>query len=187
MDLALLQSAQQLCLNFSGGIAHLVEEQGAPLGLLKVTAGGTGGTGIGTLGIAKKQRRCKSCRYCSHIDCHQGRAASRTGTMQRLRHQFLARAGLTENQYVITRTGRPGDLRAQRIHIKTAAHHGTGDRPGVVNRGRGGRYHCSAQQQNHPVRQENRNTGAGICGGKFFGGNQLMAVDPASTGPVATA
>ena len=96
LDLALLQGPQQLRLHGSVAGTDFIEEQGAVMGLLKVTHAIGFGTGEGASAYAKQFRGGQFFGDRRDVDRNQRLVTAIAASVDGARHQFLAGAGFAE-------------------------------------------------------------------------------------------
>ena len=96
---ALLQHAQQLDLHGQRHVADFIEEQGAALGQLEAADAAGDRTSEGALLVAEQFAFQQLGRNRPAVDRHEGRATTLGVIVQIARHDFLAGAGLTEDQH----------------------------------------------------------------------------------------
>src|SRR5437016_2825891 len=99
LELLLLQDAQQLRLKLERDLAHLVEEQGAPVGHLEAADLLSDGAGEGAPLVPEELALEQTRRNGGAVELHERAVAAVASVVDGPREQLLARARLAEKQY----------------------------------------------------------------------------------------
>ncbi|MNN51976.1 hypothetical protein D3C81_1666420 [compost metagenome] len=122
-QLALLQHAQQVALQFQGHFADLVEEQGAALGRLDLALHAAApGTGEGALGIAEQLAGQQVAGQAAAVDGDEGTVTADARVVDALGEGLLAHAGLALQQDRHPRGGQLPGLVQRRGERRAVAH-----------------------------------------------------------------
>ncbi len=124
---AFLQHAQKPHLHGGRHLAHLVEEQRAALGGLEQAGLALHGAGVRALLVAEELAGQQLLAEGPAVDRQKAFARALAGLMDGARHQFLAGAGLAQQQHCGRRGGHLRDGHEQTGHGRAFAHeHGRG-------------------------------------------------------------
>ena len=120
-NLAFLEHAQQLDLHPEGGVAELVEEDGAGVALLEDPARVGNRAGERAPHMAEELGLEQRLRHRAAVDRDERTFAAAAVRVDRASHELLARAALTENQHRRRGIGGVRNLLVDREHAGGAA------------------------------------------------------------------
>jgi hypothetical protein len=98
-DLSRLQHPQQQHLHLGGGLAHLVQEQGASMGGAEEAVTLLVGTRVGALARTEELRRGELLGHGAQVDADERPRAAGAGLVNGLGDQLLARARLAADEH----------------------------------------------------------------------------------------
>jgi hypothetical protein len=116
LDHPLLQHPQQLGLRGGRHVADLVQEEGAAIGLPQLAGAVAVGAGEGATQVAEELALDQRLRDGGAVDRHEWRAGARRESVEAPRHQFLAGAGLAQDQHAHRRRRDALDGVGQLVH-----------------------------------------------------------------------
>jgi hypothetical protein len=119
-----LQHPQELHLEGGRGLADLVQEQGAAVGLLEQADAVLEGAGEGAPLVAEQFRLQQVVRQGAAVLHHEGLVGAAAGVVDGPGQEFLAGAGFAGEQDGHVEAGGPGHQVAHRVHRAAfGAHH----------------------------------------------------------------